>query len=226
VLAVSGSIAAAGQWLHVGAGLPPSRVAGVACVTLIVALVFAPRLAIRVARIRGPQLPRTADELQHDIEPLPAATLSTRTTAADGYLTIATGSAAIVFACSFPFLVGDSVAATVLAAVVTLAALLHARTLLGAWQRIPLAAAGGLGLALIALSTANGAAVGLWAGSLVLLALAFGMSLLAMLRSPGRRLLPIWGHLANGLEMVSAAAVLPLLLQMFGVYALVSGVGG
>jgi hypothetical protein len=114
----------------------------------------------------------------------------------------------------------------VLAALVAVAALLHSRTFLGVWQRVPLAAAGGLGLGLTGMATVDGLPVGVWAGWLVLLALAFGMSLLAMLRPPGRRLLPIWGHLANGLEFASAAAVLPLLLQLFGVYALALGVGG
>ena len=36
---------------------------------------------------------------------------------------------------------------------------------------------------------------------------------------PGRRLLPIWGHLADLLEMWSAVAIVPLLLQLFHVYA-------
>lgn len=226
VLAVTGSLAGGAQWLHTGVGLTPTRVAGVLCATLLVLLVFAPRLAIRIARLRGPQLPRTAEELQHDIEPMPADTLAARTAAADGHLTVAVVSAAVVFACSFPFLAGGSVAATVLAVLVAVAALLHSRTFLGVWQRVPLAAAGGLGLALTGLTTVAGLPVGVWVGWLLLLALAFGMSLLAMLRPPGRRLLPIWGHLANGLEFASAAAVLPLLLQLFGVYALARGVGG
>jgi ESX secretion system protein EccD len=226
VLAVTGSLAGGAQWLHTGVGLTPPRVAAVLCAALLVVLVFAPRLAIRVARIRGPQLPRTAEELQYDIEPLPAGTVVARTAAADGYLTVAAVSAAVAFACSFPVLVSDSVAARALAALVAVAALLHARTLLGAWQRVPLAAAGGFGLALVGMATVDGGSTGAWTGWLVLLALAFGMSFLAVVRPPGRRLLPIWGHLANGLEIASAAAVLPLLLQLFGVYALASGVGG
>jgi hypothetical protein len=40
-----------------------------------------------------------------------------------------------------------------------------------------------------------------------------------MLRPPPRRLLPIWGHLANWLETLSAVAILPILLQLFGTYA-------
>jgi type VII secretion integral membrane protein EccD len=222
VLGAAGLLAATAQWLHLAAGLAPVRVAGLLCAVLLGGLVFAPRLAIRFARIRGPQLPRTAEELQGDVEPVPATEMSARTAAADGFLTVAVVGAAIVFGCSFPFLIGESVPSTVLAMLVAVAALLRARTFFGAWQRVSLATAGGFGLALGVLVIAHGR----WAAALAALGLAFGVSLLAMLRPPGRRLLPIWGHLANGLETLSAAAVLPVLLQLFGAYALARGLVG
>jgi type VII secretion integral membrane protein EccD len=222
VLGAIGLLAAASQWLHLSAAVTPPRVAGLLCAVLLGVLVFAPRLAIRFARIRGPQLPRTPEELQRDIDPAPVAELAARTAAADGFLTVVAVSSAIVFGCSFPFLAGESVFGTLLAVLVAVAALLRARAFLGAWQRVSLAAAGGLGLALTALLIARE----MWAGALGLLALGFGVSLLAMLRPPGRRLLPIWGHLANGLETVSAVAVLPVLLQVFDGYARARGLAG
>jgi len=36
---------------------------------------------------------------------------------------------------------------------------------------------------------------------------------------PGRRMLPVWGQLADNLELLSSLALLPLLLQVFHVYA-------
>jgi hypothetical protein len=39
-------------------------------------------------------------------------------------------------------------------------------------------------------------------------------------------LLPIWAHLANWLETLSAVAVVPILLQLFGVYSWAGGQAG
>ncbi|MDT7802778.1 MAG: hypothetical protein QOI78_6211, partial [Actinomycetota bacterium] len=69
------AIGAAGAitlWLHYGPEFSPVQSAALVSSVLIGLLVFAPRIGIRFARIRGPQLPRTADELQYDIEPAPA----------------------------------------------------------------------------------------------------------------------------------------------------------
>jgi ESX secretion system protein EccD len=222
VLGFAGLVTVIGQWLHLAGGLAPVRVAGLLCAVMLAVLVFAPRLAIRFARIRGPQLPRTAVELQRDIEPAPAAELAARTAAADRVLTVAAAGSAAVLAGSFSFLVAESPFPTVLAVLVAVAALLRARVFLGVWQRMPLAAAGAFGLALTTVLLAGHT----WIGAVALLGLAFGVALLGVLRPPGRRLLPIWGHVANGLETVSALAVIPVLVQVFDGYARVRGLVG
>ncbi|MCU1682697.1 MAG: eccD [Amycolatopsis sp.] len=218
-----GLLAAVAQWLHLGVLLSTVQVAGLLSAVLIGVLVFAPRIGIRLARIRGPQLPRTADELQFDIEAAPAAQMVERTAYADGYLTMGAVASAVVFACSFPFLMDQGLFPAILALLIAIAAVLRCRALLGAWQRVSLGVAGAFGLVVVALSIISPLAAGGRGVSLALLLLVFSFMVMAMLRPPPRRLLPIWAHLANWLETLSAVAVVPVLLQLFGVYAWASG---
>ncbi|MFE0023575.1 type VII secretion integral membrane protein EccD [Amycolatopsis sp. NPDC059021] len=221
----SGTVVATGlagalaQGLHLGLGWAPARTAGLLATVLLAVLIFAPRIAVRFARIRGPQLPRTADELQHDIDPVPAAEMAEKARYADGYLTIATLASSMFFGCSFPFLVIDGVFGAVTATVLAIAVVLRSKAFLGSWQRVPLAVSGAAGLAIVVVAVAAG-----WTGTtrliaVLVLAVVFAVLVAAMTRLPPRRPLPIWGHLANWLETLSAVAMIPLVLQLFGVYA-------
>lgn len=221
-----GAAGAIALWLHQSAGFSTVQASGLVSSVLIGLLVFAPRIGIRFARIRGPQLPRTADELQYDIEPAPAGRTAKQTAYADGYLTITCLASAVVFTGSFPFLVAGGTFPVVLAALLVAAVLMRSRSLLGAWQRVPLAIAASIGLVLLVLGLATGFEQSWRVASVAGLVLVFFLLVLAMLRPPPRRLLPIWGHLANGLETMSAIAVIPVLLQLFGMYAWASGLVG
>ena len=215
----TGALGALTIWLHLGPEFATVQAAGLVSTVLIGLLVFAPRIGIRFARIRGPQLPRTADELQYDIEPAPAEQMVRQTAYADGYLTIASIATAVVFTACFPFLIGEGLFPGLLALLVSAAVLMRSRALLGSWQRVPLAVAGSVGLVLFALSLIEPLATNWRGASAFGLALVFFLLVLAMLRPPPRRLLPIWGHLANWLETLSAVAVIPILLELFGVYS-------
>jgi hypothetical protein len=45
-------------------------------------------------------------------------------------------------------------------------------------------------------------------------------------RLPGRRLRPYWGRMVEILETVTAIAVVPILLQVLGVYVMMRGLAG
>jgi hypothetical protein len=115
---------------------------------------------------------------------------------------------------------------TVLTVFIATAVILRARAFLGAWQRVSLAVAGAFGLATAALAVVWGLPTSGREASFVFLAVVFVLMVLAMMRPATRRLLPIWGHFANGLETVSAIAVLPILLQLFGAYSWARGLAG
>jgi type VII secretion integral membrane protein EccD len=223
VVITAGALAAIAQWLHLGAGLSVQQVAGLVGASLLVVLIFAPRVAIRLARLPGPQLPWTAEDLQQDVAPTPAAEVTERTAFADACLTVVTLASSLALAGLFPFLIAGGVFAKILAVLVALAALLHARVFRGVWQRVPLAAAGGVGLVLVGLSLYQHFGQQARAVSLAVIAGTFCVLVLAIMRPPTRRLLPIWGHMANWLETLSAIAVIPILLQLFGAYGKVRG---
>ncbi|MBB4687596.1 type VII secretion integral membrane protein EccD [Amycolatopsis jiangsuensis] len=210
-------------WLHLGVGFSTVQTAGLVSFVLVGFMVFAPRVGIRFARIRGPQLPRSAGELQYDIEPAPAEQMNRQTGYANGYLTIACLAATVIFTGCYPFLVDGGLWPAILGGLVTAAVLMRSRALLGVWQRVPLAVSGAIGLVLLGLALIQPLPTE-WRGAcLGGLAAVFFLLLLAMLRPPPRRLLPIWGHLANWLETLSAVAMIPILLQLFGVYSWAAG---
>ena len=222
----TGVLAVIGQWLHLVVGITPAQVAGCLATAMLVVLVFAPRISLRLAGISGPQLPRTADELQRDLDPVSATWIAAHTRDADGYLTVAVVTASVVDVCSFPFLIGDGVIGLVLTGLISLAAVLRSRGLHSAWQRVPLAATGGIGVGLAGLSMVPALGMqGRLVAVLVCCAVTLAL-LLAMTRPPTRRMRPIWGHLANIAETLISVAVLPVLLQVFDVYAQARGLAG
>jgi type VII secretion integral membrane protein EccD len=218
--------ASALQGIHLLFGLTPSQTAGLTSAFLLVVVVFAPRIVIRLSRLRGPQLPRTSDELQQDIEPVAAEEVLPRAARADRFLTVVLIGVSVAYAVSFEYLVdGGSWIGQVLTGVFSAALLLRARNLLGAWQRVSVTAAGTWGMILVVLSV-TGASPAVRIPFLLVLVVLLGVLITAALRPPQRRMLPIWGHTANVLDTVAGIIVTPLLLQLLGVYAWARGLAG
>lgn len=223
VLAAIGAALSVGMWLGAAGVLAPAPTAAIVATVFLVALALAPTVAVRVARIQGPQLPRTADELQADVRPLGTAEVAVKASLANGYLNVTTVSAAVVFDTCLPFLLSrhDWVALT-LTGVLSAAVLLRARGYRGAWQRVSLSVSGTVGLLALAAALAGWLrmpAVGvLAAGVLVLVAVAT--------RPPSWRPPPNWSRLANLVEILTAVAVVPLVLALLGVFAWARGLAG
>ncbi|HYQ63786.1 type VII secretion integral membrane protein EccD [Actinophytocola sp.] len=217
----------ASLWLRLGFALSAAQSAGVVAAVFLGLTVFAPKIVLRLAHMRGPQLPRDADDLQYDIEAEPARRVRDRTVTADRYLSAGAVAAALVCTAAFPTLLADAGwGGPVLVPVLASAVLLRARTFASAWQRVPLTVAGTAGLALTVLAVAA-ALPPQWRGVLLfgLLGLLYPL-VQAALRPAGRRPLPIWGHLADLADTTTAIAVLPVLLQLLGVYGWARGLGG
>jgi ESX secretion system protein EccD len=223
---VAAAAALTGVWLVDGFGLSAARSAGLVAAAFLAVAIFAPKIVLRAAHMRGPQLPRDAEDLQFDVEPAPAAQVRDRTVVADRYLSAGMVAASLVFAAAFPFLLAaDNWSGPVLVSLLAGAVLLRARTFLSAWQRVPLTMAGTSGLVLTVLAAAAGLSPQ-WRGALLLGLLGLLYPLVqAVVRQPMRRPLPIWGHLANIVDTTTAIAVVPVLLQLLGVYAWARGLG-
>ena len=177
------------------------------------------RAMLRFARLRAPLLPRTALELQQDIDPDPQSVVAERSARLVAYLNMLFLTTALLADVACVLLVRQAGwIGWTLALVLSAAVLLRSAAVTLAWQRAPLALAGLIGLAAVVVERTSGA--GTVARSLVLLGMLLGaVGLYAASRlMPGRRMLPVWGHLADLLEMWSAVALVPLLLELFHVF--------
>ena len=207
---------AAAQAFHLNA----TAVAAVLATVLYAATALNLRIALRVARIRVALLPRTAEELQQDIDPAPQADITARTARAVAYLNALFVTSSLVYATAFaqsvrePGWIGWTFVGVFGAAV-----LLRARGLTLAWQRMPVALSGVVGLCLVVLTMVHHQSPTGRAPALLALLACAGVLLVTARMLPGRRLLPVWGQLADRLEVLTAIAVVPLLLQLFHAYA-------
>jgi hypothetical protein len=88
------------------------------------------------------------------------------------------------------------------------------------WQRVPAVFSGVLGMLAVVLSwTASAGSTGTRCALLLGLLVAAVLLLVGAWRLPPTRLLPVWGHTADILEMLTALALLPLLLELLHVYS-------
>jgi type VII secretion integral membrane protein EccD len=209
-------------------GLRGEQAAAVIAVALFVLGHLAPRLSLRTARLRVPQLPHDAEELQVDIEPETGTQVSLRVPVATACLdTIGVGSA-LFWAVALWLLTTreHGWAGWLLPLALSLAVLLRARGTNGTLQRVPAVLAGTYGLALVlVMRTAQDGPSGRAVALAVLLAAAV-LLLVGAWRLPRARLLPIWGHLGDLLEIITAVSLLPLLLQVLNAYAYFRGLAG
>lgn len=227
VLLGGGLTAFVSMRLSMDSDLDSSAVAGVCATSALAVLVFVPKLVIRMARLRGPQLPRSADELQVDVDALDAERIVECTRNADRYLTIFMAVAAGVFACSYRALFeAPGWAPATLGVLVVVSTLVRSGGFLNAWQRIALVAAGVVGCVQFVLVNGATMTAGWRIAVLSSLVIALVAMALAVLRPPARRLVPVWVQRLNRVEWLVAAATVPVLLQVLGVYSWARGLAG
>ncbi|GAB1691047.1 type VII secretion integral membrane protein EccD [Krasilnikovia sp. M28-CT-15] len=221
------TLAAAAAGLLICTGVSGAQAAAAVGAAAFVLGVLTPAMAVRLVRLRLPQLPSGAEELQQDIDPLPEHDVRTRAGAAHGYLggfMIALG--AVCLAAAPVTLTGPGWAPPVLVALWSVALLLRSRILVATGQRLAAVVPGAAGLAAIAVTLAArlpagarpAVAVGALAVALLLLA--------AARRTPARRPGPYWGRLADLTETLTAVAVVPVLLAVLDLYAALRDLAG
>ncbi|MFI6845116.1 type VII secretion integral membrane protein EccD [Kitasatospora sp. NBC_00085] len=210
------------------AGMTPDQLVAVVTVVAVLVGSFVPSLAFRLSGLRLPMLPRNAEELQENIDPFPAASVLPRSLVADDYLmALYTAIGAVCATCLAVLAATAGWAAPVQAAALSLLLLLHGRAIGSIRQRLSLLLPGIFGGAALLVRLATGASPTERIAALVggLLALAVALLVVAW-TVPGRRLLPYWGRLADILHTLTALSLLPLALQVCGVYHTLRGLGG
>lgn len=210
--------------------LPGADVPGTAALVAMPALfigTYAPQLAFRLAGLKLPSLPSNPDQLQEEIDPLPARRVLDRASLADSFQTAlyaATGTVLVV--CASVLALADGWPAKTLVVILCLVMLLQSRGLGSAWQRALMVAPAWIGLAVLAIALAWSAqplgrllaVLGLFTTTTILAVISWSL--------PGRRALPHWGRAAEIIQLILCVALVPLVLAQFGVFGLLRGIGG
>jgi type VII secretion integral membrane protein EccD len=204
--------------------------AGTAALTLGAAAIasgFVPMRAARLAGITMPPLPRDLQDLQRDTDLASGADLLAAAARADRYLTALYTALAVVAAAALTALAwSPGWAATGMTIAGSLLLLLDARSVNGVGQRLAYLCAAGWGLSQLLLATGlddsparRGVTVAVLA--VVALTVAFGVRAL-----PQRRYTAYWGRAGDIAQTVAALSLLPLAMDVLGVYRAVRGLGG
>ena len=219
--------AAIGGGLMQAADWHGAQAVGIVAGGLFVLGHFGPRLALRAARLRVPALPHNAEELQQDLDPEPQERVEQRVDFANACLDVLSLGSGLVYAVGFWYLTHDhGWIGWVLPLVLAAAVLLRARGLGRTLQRVPTVLSGAVGLAVLLLVRAVPGGSGHRLALLAVLLVAAAVLLLAALRLPTARLLPIWGHVGDLLETATAVALLPLLLETLHAYGYFRSLAG
>jgi type VII secretion integral membrane protein EccD len=202
---------------------PSLGAAGSAALTASVVLALMtliPGLAFRLAGLRLPPVPASADDLRDDALLVPAADVRPRAAAADR-IVIGAVAAVGLFGAGAETALGleHGVLPRVAAAVLACALLLRSRVFPGRAQRLCLIVPGYAGLALLA-----AVAGGIYA--VLALAVAAVVVIAAGAWLPGHRPSPFWGRAADVFDLLLVAATVALALGVAGILHFLHGLGG
>ncbi|MER5389615.1 type VII secretion integral membrane protein EccD [Saccharopolyspora sp. NPDC002686] len=207
----------------------PLQAAAIGLVLTLIASLFIPTFAFRLAGLTLPMLPTNPAQLTEDIDPVPHRIVVERGTLTVGYskaLHLGIGAAQSILV--LEVLAGEIDGWVVAFSLVTaLLLFLRARHPDGTVQRWAVITPGLICvltnvLLLAVIQDTLARVLGFW-----LVAVVIGSVLLVAGEFlPGRRLRPYWGRAADIFESLTAIAALPLLLQVLNVYAMMRGLAG
>lgn len=208
--------------------LSGEQAAAIGMVVTVLLGLFVPATAFKLGGLTLPALPNTVEQLQEDIDPIPYRFVVDRGVATAHYQTalyLALGLAHLVLAVIV--VASGNGWGLIFTAVFALLLFLRSRHLGGAVQRWAILVPGAVIVALELLTLASGESpfirvAAIWAP---LLMVALGL-LAASVTLPHRRLRPYWGRAVEIFETLAGLALLPLLLQILGVYAWMRGLAG
>ncbi|MFC3452607.1 type VII secretion integral membrane protein EccD [Amycolatopsis speibonae] len=205
----------------------PAQATAIGLVLALILGLFIPTAAFRLSGLTLPMLPTGAEELHEDIDPVPHKMVVERGAATFGYSTALYTGLGLALTILLPVLVvdGDPWSMT-LSLVIALLLLLRSRHPNGMIQRcaVLLPAAGVIFVN-----------VGYWSSALpvyarflavVPLVMIAGLFLLGGEYLPGKRFRPYWGRAVEIFELITAIAILPILLQVLHVYAFMRNLVG
>lgn len=214
-------------------GVPPAAAAAVLATVTLAAVPVLPMLAFRLARLPVPTIPTTPDELRDDAVQVAGADVLARTLLAGRYLTaLLAAASALVLGCVPVLLTADRWTGWVLALVAAALLLCRARTFEVLPHRLAPLLAGLTALAVLLVGgTVHSPVGGLDTGIRVTVAVTVLVVIGAIagtygLAVAGRRTTPVAGRVLDIVEVILGLAVIPLALDVCGLYALVRALNG
>lgn len=214
VVAVAAAVAAAVA-PHVPAG--GGAAAGI-CVVFAMTP-FVPTIAYRSARLPRPFLPGTAEELRRTVSLTPGEKLAERTLLADRYVSCLLGASAVVSAAGMSDLaLARGWAPPALIAVSCLLALLRTRLFAGRTQRVWLVAAALAGAAALTVGLARRHPGGIADGIVAALVVIPTVAVVVVAARRERIDSPPLARFLDIAEILAAVALIPVALQVLGVY--------
>ncbi|MFO7192757.1 MAG: type VII secretion integral membrane protein EccD [Thermocrispum agreste] len=221
LLLVTGFVAAV-------APLSTHQAAGIGLFICLVVSVFVPATSFRLSGLTLPLLPTDAPELSEEIDPVPAQMVVDRSKVVFGYSMAMHVGLGAAMSLLLPELVGNGDGwATALSLVIGALLGIRTRHPNGVVQRwavvVPAVVAVVVNVEKYAAELTD---VEMLVAVALPLVLVSGVMLLFSKVMPGRRHRPYWGRALEILESLTAIAVVPLLLQVLGVYGWMRGLAG
>jgi type VII secretion integral membrane protein EccD len=217
-------VAAAG--MAAGLTAPHAAAGGGAAAALCVAFLvmpFVPVVSYRSARLPKPFLPGSTEELRRGAEAVPPAEMARRTLLASDYMTCLVAACTLISVAAAGVLVAvPGWAGPALAGVTAALALLRSRLFTGRAQRGWLIAAAALSAAIVVIGLTARFGGGTGAHSAAdagIAGLAVVAAIVAAVARPGGSGSPLTARLLDIAELAAAVAVIPLVLEVLGVYA-------
>ncbi|QKW16751.1 type VII secretion integral membrane protein EccD [Verrucosispora sp. NA02020] len=203
---------------------------GTAVVVSAVALLLPamPLLSVRLGKMPMPALPRTAEDLLRD-EPQPKREIVYQATArADEVLTgMIFGAFVVTVSCLVVLTATGTVSALLLAGVISLGYLLRARLVATVRHRVPMLAAGLVGLGLLPLVGAADASTAARVLAVLPVALvAAGLAAAAGLAYSRRPPSPRLARLGDVCDILLQLAIVPVACSVLGLYAFMRAING
>ncbi|MFI6514808.1 type VII secretion integral membrane protein EccD [Spirillospora sp. NPDC050679] len=198
--------------------------AGVAAVTVTIALALTPALpglAFKLARVKLPPVPSSAEDLRRDTLMVDGGQVLARTAAADRFVTGGVAAIGLIaLGALVPLAFDGGWISPVMVVVLSFALLLRARIFRGRAQKLWLLVPGVAGLGLLALSVAYDTDSQPMALAVVLLPtlVVSGIAVGVGMWLPNNRLTPFWGRAGDVVEMIFVVGLFPIALGVAGVF--------
>ncbi|GIJ49688.1 type VII secretion integral membrane protein EccD [Virgisporangium aliadipatigenens] len=217
---IAASALALGAAISLLTGAAAASAASIVVGFALLAMPALPMFSYRLAGLPVPSVPTGTEDVRSDAETVDGARVLAMAERADNFLSAMLAAlAAVAAGTAVTLAVAESTPSLVLCGLLGLLMLSRARWFISTGQRLPLLAAGVIGVAALEIALfARGDVLVRLAVVVVALLVVAGVSIGYALRDTGRRASPMWGRTLDIIEIMMVLSVLPLIVWVSGLY--------